>query len=157
MLRKIGVAIPRERRSSSGLDSIDRKIESEKEDVTDVSDVLNQKTSQLESIERLIVSANERLITEKESLTNYEQELEFAKNPEEEQNAKFRISTITDHIQELESEIKIREKMAKKITDEVAQINDIKSKITFSPYDFEISSTDNKFINNFSFIYFKNT
>ncbi|NJR16969.1 MAG: ATPase V, partial [Calothrix sp. CSU_2_0] len=50
-----------ERRSSSGLHSIDRKIESEKEDVTDVSGVLNQKTSQLESIERLIASANERL------------------------------------------------------------------------------------------------
>ena len=45
-----------ERRSSSGLNSIDRKIESEKEDVTDVSSVLNQKTSQLESIQRLLAS-----------------------------------------------------------------------------------------------------
>jgi len=32
-----------ERRSSSGLHSIDKKIESEREDVSDVSGVLNQK------------------------------------------------------------------------------------------------------------------
>jgi len=118
-----------EKRSSSGLNSIDRKIESEKEDVTDASEILNQKTSQLESIGRLIVSANENLNREKESLGDAEQEIEFAKNLDEEQQAKSRLSAIHSRIQELESEIKNREKTAKKISDDVIQYNEIKSKI----------------------------
>ena len=119
-----------ERRSSSGLNSIDRKIESEKEDVTDVSGVLNQKTSQLESIERLVAAAHEHLNHEKEALGEAEQELEFAKNTEEEQSAKSRLNIIHDRIQELEFEIKNREKTAKKISEDVAKYNEIKSKIS---------------------------
>ncbi len=119
-----------ERRSSSGLNSIDRKIESEKEDVTDVSGVLNQKTSQLESIERLVTAAHEHLNHEKEALGEAEQELEFAKNVEEEQSAKSRLNIIHDRIQELEFEIKNREKTAKKISEDVAKYNEIKSKIS---------------------------
>jgi len=119
-----------EKRSSSGLHSIDRKIEYEKENVTDVSGVLNQKTAQLESIGRLIAAANERLIREKEALGEVEQELEFAKNPEEENYAKSRLAVIRDHIQELEFEIKNREKTAKKIAEEVAKYNEVKSKIS---------------------------
>ena len=119
-----------ERRSSSGLNSIDRKIESEKEDVTDVSGVLNQKTSQLESIERLVAAAHDHLNHEKEALGEAEQELEFAKNIEEEQSAKSRLNIIHDRIQELEFEIKNREKTAKKISEDVAKYNEIKSKIS---------------------------
>ena len=48
-----------ERRSSSGLTSIARKIESELEDVSDTSDILIRKTSQLESIERLVEAAED--------------------------------------------------------------------------------------------------
>jgi len=51
-----------EKRSSSGLQSIDKKIESEKEESTDVSTVLTRKNSQLESIGRLIAAAEQRLI-----------------------------------------------------------------------------------------------
>ncbi|EPA06195.1 hypothetical protein [Candidatus Nitrosarchaeum limnium] len=119
-----------EKRSSSGLNSIDRKIESEKEDVTDVSGVLTQKTSQLESIQRLVTAASERLIREKDALVEAEQELEFAKNPEEENIAKSKLAIINEKIQELEFEIKNREKTAKKITEEVSKINEIKSKIS---------------------------
>ena len=119
-----------EKRSSSGLNSIDRKIESEKEDVTDVSDVLNQKTSQLESIGRLVVAAHEYLNREKEALGEAEQELEFAKNLEEEKSAKSRLNIIHDRIQELEFEIKNREKTAKKINEDIAKYNEIKSKIS---------------------------
>ena len=64
-----------ERRSSSGLVSLDRKIESEREDSTDVSGILTQKTSQLESIQRLIAAAEERLSREKEALSDTEQQL----------------------------------------------------------------------------------
>ena len=95
-----------ERRSSSGLHSIDRKIESDREDVVDISEELTQKTAQLESIERLLVAAQERLTREKEEITQTEQEVEFAENPEEKQYAETRLRTIQNNIQELESEIK---------------------------------------------------
>jgi len=119
-----------ERRSSSGLVSLDKKIESEKEDSSDVSDILTQKTSQLASIQRLVAAAAERLNREKEALTDIDQEIEFAENPEEKQNAENRLNTIKSQIGELEFEIKSRQKTAKKITEEVAKITEIKLKIT---------------------------
>ncbi|MDC4231026.1 MAG: hypothetical protein M8319_01700 [Nitrosopumilus sp.] len=118
-----------EKRSSSGLNSIDRKIESEREDVSDTSDVLTRKTSQLESIGRLVAAAEERLIREKETVDQVEQEIEFSENPEEKQNAETRLRSLNDHIQELISEIKNRQKTAKKISDDVAKFTGIKSKI----------------------------
>ena len=119
-----------ERRSSSGLVSLDRKIESEREDSTDVSGILTQKTSQLESIQRLIAAAEERLSREKEALSDTEQQLEFAENEEEKQFAQSRLNSIKGHIEELEYEIKSRQKTAKKISEDVAKNTEIKSKIT---------------------------
>ena len=118
-----------ERRSSSGLASLDRKIELEQEDSSDVADILTQKTSQLESIERLIAAAEERMIREKESLEETERQIEFSENPEEKQNAESRLNAIKDHINEIEFEIKSRQKTAKKIAEEVAKQSEIKSKI----------------------------
>ncbi len=109
---------------------MDRKIESERDDVSDVSTVLTQKTSQLESISRLLVSAEERLNREKESVEQIEQEIEFSENPEEKQNAESRLRFVNDHIQELISEIKSRQKTAKKISDDVSKFSTIKSNIS---------------------------
>ncbi|MDH3618541.1 MAG: ATPase V, partial [Nitrosopumilus sp.] len=119
-----------ERRSSSGLASLDKKIETEREDSSDVSDILTQKNAQLESIERLVVSAEERLNREKEALTEAEQQVEFAENPDEKQNAETRARSIKTHIDELEFEINSRKKTAKKIAEQVAKNAETKSKIT---------------------------
>ena len=119
-----------EQRSSSGLHSIDKKIESEREDATGISDILNQKMAQLESIERLVASAKERIIRDKETLSQTEQEVEFTQNPEEKQNVESRLTSLNDHIGELEYEIKNREKTAKKIAEDIARYNEIKSKIS---------------------------
>ena len=119
-----------ERRSTSGLNTIDKKIESEREDVSDVSGVLNQKNSQLESIERLVKSAEDRITREKEEVEQTQQEIEFSDNPEEKQRAETRLQSLNGHIQELISEIKIRQKTAKKITNDVSEFSDIKSKIS---------------------------
>ena len=118
-----------ERRSSSGLASIDKKIELEQEDSSDVADILTQKTSQLESIERLIAAAEERMIREKEHLEETERQIEFSENPEEKQNAEVRLNDIKNHINEIDFEIKSRQKTAKKIAEEVAKQSEIKSKI----------------------------
>ena len=119
-----------ERRSSSGLNSIDKKIETEREDVSDVSTVLTRKTSQLESIERLVAAAEEKIVREKEAIEQVEQEIEFSDNPEEKQNAEARLRSLNEHVQELISEIKSRQKTAKKISDDANKYSDIKSKIT---------------------------
>ena len=118
-----------EKRSLSGLQSIDKKIESEKEESTDVSTVLTRKNSQLESIGRLIAAAEERLGKEKEAIEQTEQEIEFAENPLEKQNAEARLRSLNDHVNELLEEIKSRQKTAKKISGDVTNFSDIQSKI----------------------------
>ena len=119
-----------EKRSSTGLHNVDKKIESEKEDVSDVSDNLTRKTAQVESIERLVSVAEERVIGEKELIDQTEQQIEFAETPEEKQSAEARLRSLNGHLQELISEIKNRQKTLKKITGEVSTFDDIKSKIT---------------------------
>ena len=119
-----------EKRSTTGLHTIDKKIETEKEDVLDVSDTLTRKNAQLDSIRRLVTTAEERMSSEKEVIEQTEQEIEFAETPEEKQNAETRLRSLNDHIQELISEIKSRQKTLKKITNDVTTFDDIKSKIT---------------------------
>jgi len=119
-----------EKRSLSGLQTVDKKIESEREESSDVSTVLTQKNSQLESIGRLIAMAEERLVKEKEAIEQIEQEIEFADNPEEKQNAEARLHSLNNHIEELNSEIKIRQKTADKISNDIANYSNIQSKIS---------------------------
>ncbi|MDH3277658.1 MAG: hypothetical protein OEM21_06110 [Nitrosopumilus sp.] len=119
-----------ERRSLSGLSSLDKKIESEREDFSGASDILTQKNAQLESIQRLVETAESRLNQEKEALIEAQQQVEFAENNDEKQNAEGRIKSITAHIEDLEFEINSRKKTAKKITEQVAHISNTKSKIT---------------------------
>ncbi len=118
-----------EKRSSSGLHSIDRKIESEKDEVDDVSVILNQKTSQLDSIGRLITAAHDNLNREKIALSISQEELEFAQNPDEKHTAQFNLNAISEHIKELEFEIKSREKTGKTIATDVGKYQEIKSHI----------------------------
>ena len=119
-----------QRRSSSGLVTIDRKIESERENISDILAVLTQKTSQLESIKRLVAAAQERLGREKDAMEQARQEIEFADSPEEKQNAEARLRSLGNHVAELELEIRNRQKTAKKISAEAESISDIKSKIS---------------------------
>ena len=119
-----------EKRSSTGLHNVDKKIESEKEDVSDVSDNLARKNAQVESIQRLVSLAQDRINGEKETIEQTEQEIEFAETPEEKQTAEARLRSLNNHLQELVSEIKIRQKTLKKITGEVSTFDELKSKIT---------------------------
>ena len=118
-----------EKRSVSVLHTIDRKIEFEREESGDVSTVLLRKNAQLESIGRLIATAEDRLSKEKEAIEQAEQEIEFADSPLEKQNAETRLRSLSAHVDELVEEIKSRQKTAKKITGDVTNFSDIKSKI----------------------------
>ena len=100
-----------EKRSATGLQKMIKQIESEKEDVSDVSENLTRKNAQVESIQRLVSVAEDRVNSEKEIVDQTEQEIEFAETPEEKQNAEARLRSLNDHVQELISEIKSRQKM----------------------------------------------
>ncbi len=59
-------------RSASGLVSLQRRIDSSKEKLEDVSGILTRKTAQEESIQRLISNAEEKLRREKEAKSQAE-------------------------------------------------------------------------------------
>ena len=119
-----------EKRSMSGLQAVDKKIESQREESSDVSTVLLQKNSQLASIGRLVASAEERLLKERESVEQAEQEIEFANTPAEKGYAEDRLRLLNNHVSELVEEINRRQKTAKKILVDVERFSDAQSKIT---------------------------
>ena len=80
---------------------VDKKIELERESISDALEILTQKTSQLESIERLVKSAEERLSREKDEIEQMKQEIEFSENPEEKQSTEDRLRSILNHIKEV--------------------------------------------------------
>ncbi|MBM3896605.1 MAG: ATPase V [Thaumarchaeota archaeon] len=118
------------RKSSSGLSSLQRRLENTHEKLDDVSFHLNQRTAQQESIMRLITAAQERLKYEKDLKDQTEQELEFANSKEEKQQIQERLQTIVDRINELTAEIRQRNAMAKKTANAIDEYKSSKSKIS---------------------------
>ena len=102
-------------RSVSGLVSLQRRIDSSKEQLEDVSGILTQRMAQQESIQRLIANAQEGLRRENEAKEQAEQDVSFADSDEEKHQAIARLKIITERIDELIDEIKQRTKTAKKI------------------------------------------
>ena len=105
---KLKEAISKKRRSSSGLVALDKK----KEDLTRAKDhigqVLNQHLSQKASIERLKITAEERLKHEENTKDEAKQQSEFGA-PEEKTNAVQRLKYVDEKIAELHAELKERE------------------------------------------------
>jgi chromosome segregation ATPase len=117
-------------RSVSGLVTLQRKIESSKEALEDVSGVLTQRLAQQESIQRLVAAAEEHLKREKEAKEQTEQELEFAESEEEKSQAKARLQIISERIDELIEEIKQRSNTFKKITKSIEDYKKSTSQLT---------------------------
>ncbi|MEE9512016.1 MAG: ATPase V [Nitrosopumilaceae archaeon] len=118
------------KKSTSGLASLQRRIDSSREELGGVSGVLTQKLAQQESIQRLIAAAEERLKREKDAKEQTEQELEFADSEEEKQRSVTRLRSISDRMNEFIEEIKHRNKMAKKVTLGIEEFQKSKSYIS---------------------------
>ena len=103
-------------RSVSGLVSLQRRIDSSKEQLEDVSGILTQRMAQQESIQRLIANAQEGLRRENEAKEQAEQDVSFADSDEEKHQAIARLRIITERIDELVDEIKRRTNTTKKIS-----------------------------------------
>ena len=108
-------------RSASGLVSLQRRIDSSKEELEDVSGNLNRKTAQEESIQRLISSAEDKLRREEEAKNQTEQEIEIADTEEEKKRAISRLKIISESIDELQEEIKQRNRTFIKVAESIEE------------------------------------
>ena len=118
-----------EKRSTSSVGAVAKRINLEYENASDISGILIRKRSQSESIQRLLGIANQRLELEKESAIQAEQAIEFAYESDEKQGANARLLSLNEHISELGTEIKDRTKTLQKITTEIDAYVQIQSKI----------------------------
>ncbi len=118
------------RRSKSGLASADRRIESAREELSDVSLVLSQKSAQKDSILRLIGGAEQRLGQERDAKGQAEQDAEFADTDDERLAAQRRLHGILERISDIELEIKNRKKTAKKLEDEISSCSASRDRIS---------------------------
>lgn len=117
---KLKSVISIKRRSSSGLAALERRKEGTTSKKGDIAQLLNQYLAQRDSIQRLKISAEERLRQEEEAKDQSQQQSEYAE-PEEKARALERLKIANDKIAELESEIKQRihgeERLVKIIAD----------------------------------------
>ncbi len=117
-------------RSVSGLVTLQRRIDSSKEELEDVSGILTQRMAQQESIQRLIANAQEGLRRENEAKEQAEQDVSFADSDEEKHQEIARLRIITDRIDELVDEINHRTKTAKKISQGIEDYKKSSTKLT---------------------------
>ena len=118
------------RKYTSSLNSLQRRVVTSRQQIEDITQLLNQKMAQLESIQRLKKSAQERLDTEIQNKEQLENEVGFSNTDDEKQNILSRISVVNGVIDDIKNEIKQRTPMEKKLTQIIDEINSSKSKIS---------------------------
>ena len=116
------------RRYSSSLTSLQKRVNSSRDEVEYLGQSLNQKISRLESVQRLKNLAIEKLGLETQNKNELEGEAEFANTEEEKQTIESRLIIIHNIIDEIKNEIKQRTLMEKKIQQAIDEYNKSKSK-----------------------------
>ena len=124
---KLKSVISIKRRSSSGLASLERRKENTTSKKEDIGQLLNQYLAQRDSIQRLKISAEERLRQEQEARDQSQQQSEYAE-PEERARALERLKIADDKIAELESEIKQRNHGEERLVKIIADLEKQKTK-----------------------------
>ena len=124
---KLKSVISLKRRSSSGLSSLERRKENTTGKKGDIAQLLNQYLAQRDSIQRLKISAEERLRQEQEARDQSQQQSEYAE-PEEKARALERLKIADDKIAELESEIKQRNHGEERLVKIIADLEKQKAK-----------------------------
>src|SRR5574338_432315 len=125
--RNLENAVSLARRSSSGLRSLEKHLEHNKEELSDINAEFNQILARKESLERLAKNAQTRLIQENESKDQAEIDLANADTDEAKSAVQYRLDIATEKIQELESEIQMREKAVQKVDKEIEDYKKSKS------------------------------
>ena len=120
------------RKYTSSLTSLQKRVVASREKIEDSSQILNQKISQLESIQRLKKAAQERLDLELQNKEKLESDVEFAISDDEKQSIQSRLSIVIGTIDDIKNEIKQRTPTEKKLIEIINEINNSKSKISSS-------------------------
>ena len=118
------------RKYTSSLNSLQKRVVTSRQQIDEITQLLNQKMSQLESVQRLKKSAQDRLGTEIQNKEQLENEVGFSNTDDEKQNILSRISVVNGVIDDIKNEIKQRTPMEKKLTQIIDEINNSKSKIS---------------------------
>ena len=105
---KLHLALSSRRKSSSGLSSLEKKKDTALTKKEEISQILNQYTSQRDSVQRLKAAAEDRLKHEEEEKERIAQEMEFSNSPEDKTRIFEKIKSIDQKVAELRSEIKQR-------------------------------------------------
>ena len=124
---KLKSVISLKRRSSSGLASLERRKENTTGKKGDIAQLLNQYLAQRDSIQRLKISAEERLRQEQEARDQAQQQSEYAES-DERTRALERLKIADDKIAELESEIKQRNHSEERLVKIIADLEKQKAK-----------------------------
>jgi len=128
-LRSLKTAKSLHRKSTSTINSIQRRVSKIRSELDEVSSTLQHNLAQKESIQRLKINAEERLKQEKERKKQIEQELSSSVSDAKDQ-LEFTLDTISDQINEIRSEIRQRNSTAKKIEKIIVECNTKKSRLS---------------------------
>jgi chromosome segregation ATPase len=127
-LRALKTAKSLHRKSTSAINSMQRGISKIRSELDEVSNKLQHSLAQKESIQRLKINAEQRLKQEKERKKQIEQEISSATD-EVKDRLEFTLGTISDEINEIRNEIRLRNSTAKKIDKIIEEFNTKKSKL----------------------------
>ena len=117
------------RKSTSSIRSIRLRVSNIHSQLDEVSNTLQHSLAQNESIQRLKINAEERLKQEKERKKQIGQTLEQSSVYAKDKLA-FEFDSISDHIDEIKSEIRQRNSIAKKVVKNIQECNTRKSKLS---------------------------
>ncbi|HET8720052.1 MAG TPA: hypothetical protein VFM64_03555, partial [Candidatus Nitrosotenuis sp.] len=118
------------RRSTSGLHSVQKKLEDKREKLGEIKAEFTHILARKDSLERLIKLANERLGREMDAKEQAQIDIENADSDDAKQAAEERLAQITEKIQELKSEIKQRESAEQKLASVIDEERKEKTKTT---------------------------
>ena len=121
-IRSLKTARKLHRKSTSAINSIQRRVSKIHAELDDVSNALQHSLAQKESIQRLKINAEERLKQEKERKKQIEREISSATSNVRDQ-LEFTLDTISDQINEIRNEIRLRNSPARKVEKIIGELS----------------------------------
>jgi chromosome segregation ATPase len=128
-LRALETAKSLHRKSTSTVNSIQRRVSKTRSGLDEVSNTIQHSLAQKESILRLLVDAKSRLTNEKDRYLQTKQEL-LSATGEAKDRLEFTLDTISDQINEIRNEIKQRNLAVKKVDNIIQEYNTKKSRLS---------------------------
>ena len=127
-LRSLKSAKTLYRKSTSTINSMQRRVSKIRSELDEVSNTLQHSLAQKESIQRLQIYTEERLSQEKERKKEIEKEFSSVTSDARDQ-LEFTLDTISDQINEIRNEIRQRNSTARKVEKIIGECNTKKSKL----------------------------